>query len=193
MNKEQLSRLLSLALTDDTRSSYIVSEATYYILGKKAKPAFIRHEGKSHWLLRDKEGNVIDFTASQFNSAPDYSEARGKGLMTKKPSKRAQVLINRLRALDKLSELFKPEAFEKVIKTPNAKLGGLSPLELILSGKQRRALDYYRKMFSGDQLVNASLPETIASKVSLGPIIEKETSKFLQKMIAHIKKVMARE
>jgi hypothetical protein len=198
MTKDQLSRLLSLALTDDLLAKeylrarpknanptyghcYVASEAAYYLLGKKAKPLFLKHEGKSHWMLKDANGNIIDFTASQFNSAPDYNEAKPKGLMTKKPSKRAQKLIDRLRALDKLSTLFTPEHFERVIRTPNAKLGGKSALELILEGKHRRVMDYYRKVFTIDNLVG-SVPETIAPKAVIPPILEREKTNFLAKL-----------
>lgn len=212
MNKDQLQRLLSLALTDDlldkaylrTRPAnadpryghcYVVSEAAFYLLGKKAKPAFIKHEGKSHWLLKDKEGNVIDFTASQFNSIPDYTGAKPKGLMTKKPSKRAQKLIDRLRSLDKLSTLFKPEAFESVIRTPNLKLDNKSPLQLILEGKHRRVLDYYRRLFTPENVQSTTVPETIVQRTITyipSPLISRPSRQrsFIEKMLEFSKRII---
>lgn len=72
---------------------YVASEVEYHLRG--GKPMFIRHEGEPHWfILRD--GKVIDHTASQFQSKVDYSKAKGKGFLTKQPSKRAQIVIERM-------------------------------------------------------------------------------------------------
>lgn len=78
---------------------YIVSETIYHLLGgKKAgfKPMFLYHEGKSHWFLKNKT-KIIDLTANQFKTRPKYSLAKGKGFLTKKPSKRTRILIARVK------------------------------------------------------------------------------------------------
>lgn len=99
------------ALTDDLRREqyrgnknplaghcYVASEALYHRLlsfGIKAKPMFIRHEGRPHWFLK-VEDIVIDYTAEQFTTAVPYNDAKGKGFLTKEPSKRAELVMLRL-------------------------------------------------------------------------------------------------
>jgi hypothetical protein len=77
---------------------YILSEAYFHLSGGKnsgLKPCNIRHEGASYWYLVDKENNIIDLTASQFEKLPNYDEGRGRGFLTKLPSKRAKILMER--------------------------------------------------------------------------------------------------
>lgn len=78
---------------------YVTCEALYHLLGGKAAgltPHTLRHEGSVHWYLvmrhRDMT-RVIDPTASQFKTTPDYSVGRGRGFLTRKPSKRAQKMM----------------------------------------------------------------------------------------------------
>lgn len=85
---------------------YVTVEALYHLLGgKKAGyvPHTIRHEGDVHWYLVRKGGTfgqmcdmVIDPTASQFDEEPDYFQGRGRGFLTKKPSKRARKLMKKM-------------------------------------------------------------------------------------------------
>jgi hypothetical protein len=56
----------------------------------------LRHEGDSHWFLRHASGLILDATASQFESAPDYNAAKGCGFLTAGPSRRARDLMARL-------------------------------------------------------------------------------------------------
>jgi hypothetical protein len=83
---------------------YVTCEALYHLLGGKEAgytPHTIRHEGSIHWyLVRELKITaeletffVIDPTAFQFKTIPDYLKGRGRGFLTKKPSKRAQKLI----------------------------------------------------------------------------------------------------
>lgn len=75
---------------------YVTSEALYHLLGGKTAgytPMTIRHEGDVHWFLRHKSGLIVDLTAWQFSTPPNYKEARGRGFLTKKPSKRARDLM----------------------------------------------------------------------------------------------------
>lgn len=78
---------------------YVTSEALYHLLGGKAagwKPMTCKHEGDTHWFLKNTSGLILDPTVSQFQSKPDYMKARGRGFLTKKPSLRALVLMKKL-------------------------------------------------------------------------------------------------
>lgn len=78
---------------------YVTSEAVYHLLGGKAagwKPMRMRHEGDVHWFLKHVSGIILDLTVNQFDSVPDYTQARGAGFLTKRPSARAQVLMHKL-------------------------------------------------------------------------------------------------
>ncbi len=83
------------------------------------KPMFIRHEGVSHWYLQRSclnytryyghpldlktlidealEINIIDPTSIQFKTKIDYTLGKGKGFLTKGPSRRAKILIQRIK------------------------------------------------------------------------------------------------
>lgn len=79
---------------------YVVSEAVYYLLGGKKSgwtPHHINHVGRSHWFLKHASGAILDFTASQFHTPINYADGRGKGFMTKEPSKRAKELLTRIK------------------------------------------------------------------------------------------------
>lgn len=74
---------------------YVASEAYWHLSGKVGKPMRIRHEGSSHWFI--KEGDtIIDITASQFETPVPYENGIGCGFLTKNPSKRAQTVIDRV-------------------------------------------------------------------------------------------------
>lgn len=82
---------------------YVTCEALYHLLRKgplKLTPMTMRHEGDTHWFLEftlpDGSRLVLDPTAKQFKTKPDYSKARGRGFLTKKPSKRAKELMERM-------------------------------------------------------------------------------------------------
>lgn len=75
---------------------YIASEALYHLTNKTLKPHFIKHEGQSHWFLKDQNNKIIDLTAAQFKTPIPYTKAIGKGFLTKKPSKRTQILLKRI-------------------------------------------------------------------------------------------------
>jgi len=47
---------------------YVASEALYHMTGRRMKPCVIRHEGSTHWFLRDGD-RVVDLTADQFETA----------------------------------------------------------------------------------------------------------------------------
>lgn len=75
---------------------YVASEALYHLLGGKFagwKPMQMRIAGGSHWFLKHRSGVILDPTRDQFSMLPDYHLARGRGFLTKQPSKRAVVLM----------------------------------------------------------------------------------------------------
>jgi hypothetical protein len=76
---------------------YHTSEALYHLFGGKEagwKPMHLKHEGSSHWYLKHSTTNqIIDPTRSQFKTFPAYANGKGKGFLTKQPSKRAQELM----------------------------------------------------------------------------------------------------
>lgn len=67
------------------------------------KPMQLRHEGASHWFLVDtRDGQVVDLTASQFRTAPDYSKGVGKGMRANRggdsiPTRAGERIIARVR------------------------------------------------------------------------------------------------
>ena len=98
-------------LTDDLRKKkykgnpirsaghcYVASETLYHFLGGKSsglKPMFIRYDGEPHWFLMWND-LIIDATCDQFYIRVPYSRAKGKGFLTKFPSKRSKILLDRL-------------------------------------------------------------------------------------------------
>ena len=84
---------------------YIAAEVVYHLAlreGIHLKPMFIRHNDEPHWYLSHRGyGNEpweasIDPTAGQFRGIVDYCEGRGKGFLTRQPSKRATELMRRM-------------------------------------------------------------------------------------------------
>lgn len=84
---------------------YVTSEALYHLLGGKAagwKPMTMRVYDPlgrimpTHWFLKHESGLILDATAKQFYDPLDYSQARGRGFLTKKPSKRARELMDKM-------------------------------------------------------------------------------------------------
>jgi hypothetical protein len=78
---------------------YPAAEALYHLLGGKEAgftPMQIVHEGISHWYLRwNARGGVvyIDPTKEQFETPVPYKDGRGRGFLTREPSKRAQEIL----------------------------------------------------------------------------------------------------
>lgn len=90
---------------------YAASEAMFHLLGGADKgwvPQVLSHAswpaglapGQTHWFLRNaRTGEVVDPTAGQFLPlCPDHSAAKGCGFLTRAPSRRAAVLIERVSA-----------------------------------------------------------------------------------------------
>ena len=102
------------ALTDDLRRSpwkgspnpyagqcYVAAEAVFHILGGRKSgitPIHMKHESQPHWALRFADGSILDPTADQFGTVPNYAAARGATFLTVAPSKRAITLIERIKS-----------------------------------------------------------------------------------------------
>lgn len=108
-----LARAVRAALSDELRDQrwrgspnryaghcYVASEAFYHLAGGKAAgwiPVRLQHEGASHWWLRDRAGQLVDLTAEQFETPVPYESGRGGGFLTGTPSRRATIVIERVR------------------------------------------------------------------------------------------------
>lgn len=90
---------------------YVTCEALYHLLGGKAAgltPHTVRHDGDVHWyLVQDvyldtsagssrRAALVLDPTRAQFKTAPPYHLGRGRGFLTREPSRRARDLMDRM-------------------------------------------------------------------------------------------------
>ena len=113
---EELIRLVVNSLSDDlliskyksvnskniyTGHCYVATEALYYLIDDTERinytPARIKINGDSHWFLVNKTTNEIhDITKNQFNFPIDYSKMRKCWFITKNPSKRTLILLNRI-------------------------------------------------------------------------------------------------
>jgi hypothetical protein len=85
---------------------YVAHEALYHLWGKENGFTPVRVPYRvsrtmtgQHWFLEHRpSGLQVDITADQFTSRmPDYEKAVPCGFMTKKPSKRAQRIIDVVR------------------------------------------------------------------------------------------------
>ncbi len=86
---------------------YIAAEAIFHLEGgKKAgcKAYVLSHRtwteglgpGRTHWFIR-KNGIVLDPTSCQFETDICYEKAVPTGFLTKQPSRRAKIIINRVK------------------------------------------------------------------------------------------------
>ncbi len=81
---------------------YVVAEVVYHLGAREAgyRPEHLRWEGGVHWRLRHAaSGELIDPTAPQFENAPPPEIGRGGAFLTRKPSRRALVVIEELGGL----------------------------------------------------------------------------------------------
>lgn len=82
---------------------YTASEAIYHLSDDPLKPYCVRWGSKphqTHWYLKHREtGQRIDVTASQFPAVDFvnlYNHEVGKGFLTKGPSRRARLVLDRI-------------------------------------------------------------------------------------------------
>jgi hypothetical protein len=114
---DKLKREIQAVLTDDLRSgkhrlghgrydgfAYPAAEAYFHLAGGFAaglRPMHLRHRGKSHWWLQDKDDRVIDLTLAPRETS-NFPYDRGK----RRPfrytpaglSRRAGTIVERVRA-----------------------------------------------------------------------------------------------
>jgi hypothetical protein len=79
---------------------YVTSESLFHLLGGRAagwKAMRMQTEFDTHWFLKHESGLILDATKSQFGrETPDYNRAVGTGFLTRGPSKRAKLLMERM-------------------------------------------------------------------------------------------------
>ena len=96
-----------------TGHCYVFCESLFHLLGGLESgwvPHSVFHEKDTHWFLRHREtGAILDPTAKQFKTKVPYEKGRGRGFLTREPSKRAQELINRISAKAGLKKTRYPE------------------------------------------------------------------------------------
>lgn len=101
MDRDNIAEAIKLSISSKKGKCYQASEAYYHLMGGKASgltPIQGVWEGQSHWALRRGCCNaVIDLTMEQFNEIPDYTLFRGRGFLTKKPSLKAQSIMDRVK------------------------------------------------------------------------------------------------
>jgi hypothetical protein len=78
---------------------YVASEALYHLMGGKSSgliPQVLRlSDGQTHWYLKGSNGVVYDPTAEQFDNIIEYT-GRPTGYLTKTPSKRTRLLLDKI-------------------------------------------------------------------------------------------------
>jgi len=84
---------------------YVAAEALYHALGGHESQWFpVRArdvQGACHWWLENFQGDILDPTSAQYTSRgvmPPYEHGRRDGFLTIYPSKRAQVVLDRMAA-----------------------------------------------------------------------------------------------
>lgn len=79
---------------------YVASEALYHLTDRRYHPKCGKDSNNvNHWWLEDDDGNILDVTAKQYTDdgqSPPYNKRKSLGFLTKRPSKRAQTLMDRL-------------------------------------------------------------------------------------------------
>jgi hypothetical protein len=96
-----------------TGHCYAAAEAAFHLLGgrRKGYVAFVAsYDGLTHWWVRHASGRIVDPTRLQYGPEaarrhgvfwvkPPYHLGRGTGFLTKKPSRRARILMARAKPL----------------------------------------------------------------------------------------------
>ena len=108
-------KLVQACLTDDLLSPkwkrlrsrhamsghcYVAAEALYWLLGgpKSGYTSCVLRldTERTHWFLR-RGDEILDPTAEQFSERVPYELGRGSGFLTKGPSRRARIVMERVK------------------------------------------------------------------------------------------------
>ena len=79
-----------------TGHCYVASECYYHLANETLKIYHIKHENSTHWFLRNDKNEIIDLTFEQFKTPVPYQNAKRGAFLTKEPSKRSKILIDRV-------------------------------------------------------------------------------------------------
>ena len=79
-----------------TGHCYVASECYYHLSSEDLNIYHIKHENSTHWFLKNNIDQNIDLTSEQFETPVPYKKAKRGAFLTKKPSKRAKILIDRV-------------------------------------------------------------------------------------------------
>ena len=91
-----------------TGHCYAATEACYHLLGGKSnelKPHILTNKtfpeglkkGETHWFLKSDDA-VLDPTEKQFTMPVPYEKGRRQAFLTKSPSKRARIIMGRVKS-----------------------------------------------------------------------------------------------
>lgn len=79
---------------------YVATEAAYHLFGRELgyAPERVRcYDGDTHWWLRNKyTDHIIDPTAEEIDGKFDYGCGRPGGFLTREPSRRCRILMQRV-------------------------------------------------------------------------------------------------
>lgn len=83
---------------------YIASEALYHLTEKRLKSMQAKDDsGISHWWLVSDDGIIYDPTKDQYSlvgKIPPYENGTHRNFLTREPSKRAKIIMNRMNRND---------------------------------------------------------------------------------------------
>lgn len=118
MNDRQLLKAVQKSLTPDLLVGrwqkqshpleghcYVAAEALYHLVGPAWKPCCASYQDEggraTHWWLEHREtGKRLDPTREQYGEElPPYHLGKGSGFLTRKPSRRAQIVLDRVKNL----------------------------------------------------------------------------------------------
>ena len=79
---------------------YVATETYYHLMSDSKsnyKPCVLKKDNINHWYLKNiKSNQIIDITKNQFDDEIDYNKGRFCSFLTKNPSKRSKILIERI-------------------------------------------------------------------------------------------------
>lgn len=85
-----------------TGHCYVAAEALWHLVGERDWQPYVASyvengERCTHWWLVNKRtGRRLDPTREQYDGQPPYAVGRKAGFLTRKPSKRAKIVIERV-------------------------------------------------------------------------------------------------